>query len=40
MHVNILPGLVMLYLGVGSGLVGGGEGVFGVVSCCEMDKHG
>ena len=28
----ILPGLVMLDLGVGSGLVGDGEEVFGVVS--------
>ena len=33
----ILPGLVMLELGIGSGLVGDGEEVFGVVSC-EMKK--
>ena len=30
--LGILPGLVMLDLGVGSGLVGDGEEVFGVVS--------
>ena len=34
----ILPGLVVLDLGVESGLVGNGEEVFGVVSCCEMEN--
>ena len=34
----VLPGLLMLDLGLGEGVDGNGEGVIGVVSGCEMGK--
>ena len=37
--VGILPGLVMLDLGVGEGLDGDGEEVFGVVSSTHASCH-